>query len=406
MKNIKYLAILLMACITVVLFGYKNEEGFTIKGKIAGAKEGSKIVLDYADIRSMSSTPLGSTIIKNGEFEFKGKLNSSRLLSIRLNGAKGLVGTCFFADNAPMTLETSTDDLLDWSSASGSGSSAKVRITGSKSQELYQEYKQKTAGFDEQIASLTHENLIELYKEVGSGRAAVKMPIEYGIKLSKKIDALTKDKRMLTMNFVLKNKPSEASSYIALVECRKDISVSEIDQLVKHISASTEKGELTDYFLKNAAKSRQSAIGAKFIDFTLNDPQGKPHKLSDYAGKGRYVLLEFWASWCGHCRASFPHLKKCFELYHDKGFDVVAISLDSKADIWSEAMQEDGTSNLWPQLSDLKAYNGEIAKAYNFSGLPASILLDPDGKVISRNMRGAWMESILIDRLGNRFAGK
>src|SRR5882762_2348062 len=107
MKDMKYLAFLIMACITVVMFGYKTDDGFTIKGKISGAKDGSKVIFNYADIRTGNEAGLGSAIIKNGEFELKGKLTSPRLLSMRLKGAKGPVGTCFFAENTNMTLETS-----------------------------------------------------------------------------------------------------------------------------------------------------------------------------------------------------------------------------------------------------------------------------------------------------------
>ena len=391
-----------MAFTAITLFGYKNEEGFTIRGKITGAKEGSKIIFSYADIRS-GNDQLGTVLVKNGEFEFKGKLASPRLLSMNVRGgAKSNAGTCFFAENTDMTIEASVDDLLDWSQAMGTGSSDKVNITGSKSQDLYNEFYQKAEVFNKQISTLSHDNIIELYKEKGMGRAEATMPPEFGLGMSKKIDALAKEKKTFEMNFVLNNKPSEVISYIAIRTCYENVSVSEIDQLVKHIASSTEKGLLANQFLQSAAKARMSAIGASFMDYTLQDPQGNSHKLSDYRKKGHYLLLEFWASWCGHCRASFPHLKTCYEKYHAKGFDVVAISLDSKTELWNEAMQTDGVTGLWPQLSDLKAYQGEIPKAYNINGLPTSILLDPDGKVVTRNMRGAWMENILINKFGNQ----
>src|SRR5882672_7096838 len=279
MKNMKQLVFLMLACIAVALSGYKNEDGFTIRGKITGAKDGSKIAWRYADIRS-GNDQVGTAVITNGEFEFKGKLASPRLLSMNLKGVNGTVGTCFFAENADITVEASVDDLLDWSTVSGSGSSAKVRITGSKSQDLYGEYRQKTEAFDKQISLLSGENLVELYKEKGSGRPEPKMPIAFGIKISKQIDALVKARRTFTTDFILKNKPSEPLSYIASGTLANDISVPEIDQLVKYISSSIEKGPLTEHFLQAASRARKSAVGASFADFTLNDPQGASHKLS------------------------------------------------------------------------------------------------------------------------------
>lgn len=403
----KYGAFLIIACLAVMSFAYGNGEGLIIRGKITGANDGSKVTFRYADIATGFDEGLGSAIITNGQFEFKGKLASPRLLSMYLKAEKGIKGTCFFAENTSMTIETSVDDLLDWSRMFGYGSASHVRITGSKSQALYQEYTQKTEEFDKKVKSLTKDNVTELYKEKGEGGHEAKMPMEYGIRISREIDSLAAEKKKFTMNFVLENSPSEALSYIATFAAGEEgITVSEIDQLVKHISSSTETGPLTEQFLKSASNGRRSAIGAHFVDFTLNDPEGNPHKLSDYAGKGRYVLLEFWASWCGNCRESFPHLKSCYEAYHAAGFDVVAISLDNKKELWNEAMEEDSTTGLWPQLSDLKAYGSEITRDYLIGGLPMSILLDPDGMVVTRLMRGAWMESILINKLGDHFPGK
>lgn len=136
-----------------------------------------------------------------------------------------------------------------------------------------------------------------------------------------------------------------------------------------------------------AEKDRMNflAVGKVAPDFTQNKPDGTPMKLSDL--RGQVVLLDFWASWCGPCRKENPNVVENYHKYKDKGFTVMNVSLDRDKNAWLAAIEKDGL--VWPNhVSDLKQWSNEVAKLYNVSGIPFTILLDQEGKIIATNVRG------------------
>lgn len=124
--------------------------------------------------------------------------------------------------------------------------------------------------------------------------------------------------------------------------------------------------------------------GTQYTDLEMADMNGKPSKLSDYVGKGKYVLVDFWASWCGPCRASMPALKKVYEEYKDKGFDIVGVSFDSDKAAWTGAVKKLGLN--WHHISDLKGWECAAANIYGINGIPATLLIGPDGKIIASGL--------------------
>jgi thiol-disulfide isomerase/thioredoxin len=135
------------------------------------------------------------------------------------------------------------------------------------------------------------------------------------------------------------------------------------------------------------------SIGKPFIDLTMNDTEGKAHKLSEWCGKGRYVLVDFWASWCGPCRAEMPNVTACYEKYHDKGLDIVAISFDNNKDAWLQAIKN--MKMPWIHLSDLAGWKSIASSTYEIMSIPSNILFDGEGKVVDVDLRGEQLEAKL-----------
>ncbi|MDR0349762.1 MAG: AhpC/TSA family protein [Tannerella sp.] len=138
-------------------------------------------------------------------------------------------------------------------------------------------------------------------------------------------------------------------------------------------------------------------IGKKFTDIVMNDPEGKPVKLSDYAGKGKVVLVDFWASWCPPCRKDMPHLVEVYKQSKEKGFEIVGVSLDRTNDAWVKGIQE--LEITWPQMSDLKYWQSEGAALYGVNSIPHTVLIDKDGTIIAKNLRGKALDEKLTEIL-------
>ncbi|MFL5808383.1 MAG: peroxiredoxin family protein, partial [Flavisolibacter sp.] len=149
---------------------------------------------------------------------------------------------------------------------------------------------------------------------------------------------------------------------------------------------------LSDYI----AYSKVGAVGTEALEFTQNDVDGKPVSLSSF--KGKYVLLDFWASWCRPCRAENPNVVKAYAKFKDKNFTVLGVSLDQQKDAWLKAISADRLT--WNHVSDLQYWNNSVAQMYHIESIPGNFLIDPNGKIIAKDLHGEELQTKLCEVIG------
>ena len=349
---------LLTLAIALITLVSCSKPTFNVKVELQNA-EGKMIYLQKFD--NKKTNVIDSVVMQNNTVNFVVEEgNPATYYSIRVEKVRYPIG--FFSENNNVTI---VGDIKD---------NSNIQVTASYAQQLVNEYDAENRKFYEQLRELGKS--YEIAAQENDEAAMERIYDEYNL--------VERNQDSYRNLFIAKNYSSFVSPYI-LYNNRLNYELNELEDFVNHFNISQDN-EFAKLLNEYILKLKRVSVGQPYLDFTQETPEGTYLSLSELVGKSRLLLVDFWASWCGPCRAENPNVVAVYKDYHEKGFDVLGVSLDMKKENWIKAIEADGL--IWHNVSDLKYWNNEAAQDYAVSSIPSNVLIDENGIIIAKNLRG------------------
>jgi thiol-disulfide isomerase/thioredoxin len=370
LMDMKKLSILMLAVAATVLLACSSDSAnYNITG-VNAPKDGAMVYL----LDQISAATIDSAVISGGSFNMKGSAGKNAFLTVALED----MGWNFPLINDGKAVRIDFSD----STVTGSALNAKLSECDKKNAEAYAEYESLIVAF----TSLPEEEQEAQLEEF--------MP-KYQAALTKYSDfymgMIEENKDNLIPVVFVNHVPSLAGKE------KFDELLASDAPFAQHPYVLDLKRRMDESYAQETATEdrKQAIIGQKFLDIEEAAPDGTMHKLSEYVGKGHWVLVDFWAAWCGPCKAEMPNVVAAYKKYHGKGFDVVGLSFDKEKDAWVKAIKD--WEMPWIHLSDLQYWDSLAAETYSVNSIPDNLLIDPEGTVVARGLRGEALEARLAE---------
>jgi peroxiredoxin len=278
----------------------------------------------------------------------------------------------------PVFIENS-EITIDFQGASADS----MTVSGSNVQTEWESFQSEIAVFDEQL-----DSLYDAYYTANEAKDEAEMErigIEY--------DFADSTKRAVIKNYVNSNPKSYITPYLITKYLLYSSELEDIMVLTENLDESISNSVYIETINRRIEDLEKTKVGATIPDFTQNDKDGNPISITDL--RGQYVLVDFWASWCGPCRAENPNVVEAYQKYKDNGFTVIGVSLDDNKENWLKAIKDDKLD--WYHVSDLQGWKNQVAQDFGVKSIPFSILIDKEGVILGKNLRGEELQQTLAD---------
>jgi len=362
-----------------------STNGFSVSGEINNA-EGKTI---YLEMIANQLTPIDSAIIEDGKYKLSGETESAELYILHVGKEIQQFAYIVLDNETHMTLNADANEFSKTYTVENSKESSLLKNVTNQNSQFMNKLSEIDIFYKEHASATNQDSIQQVCMNkaqviIEEEKTYLKQFIDNNIGTIASLYAIT---QRVGQNMIIS--PEEDFDYWVKVS----------DGLEKAYPNSTQTKSISGEITKMKAQKQAAAtteVGSMAPDFEVPSPDGKMIKLSDL--RGQYVLLDFWASWCRPCRGENPNVLANYKKFSTKGFTVFQVSLDKTKEAWVQAIEQDGLGN-WYHASDLKYWDCAPAKMYNVRGIPASFLIDPDGKIIATNLRGEALEAKLSELL-------